>query len=123
MGGKPDWSRREKMREEVETASITTFSSDSGITKIRNEAVAGRRYRVRRRSLFVKDGRYYSTFHIYLNKPEEKGKLMMSERGQLQEQSPCVGEEGKIQGTGGGWPWRGTGTVIEETLQQEGSRV
>lgn len=43
MGGKPDWSRLEKMREEVETASRTTFSSDSGIMKIRNEAVAGRR--------------------------------------------------------------------------------
>lgn len=53
---------QEKMREEVESASTTAFSSDFGIMRIRNEAVAGRQYEVRRRCLFVKDGRYYSTF-------------------------------------------------------------
>ena len=29
----------------------------------------------------------------------------------------------EIQGTGEGWPWRGTWTVADRVLQQEGSRI
>ena len=61
--------------------------------------------------------------HIYPNKPVERGKLMMQERRQWQEQGTCMENAEESQGPGECWPWRGTQTVTEGALQQEEYRM